>query len=668
MITLALALTLLQGAPQDSATAGARVESLLASGNVNAALALATKLVGRRPRDPAAHLLLGRVNYARPIIGRFPALEEFRAAARLAPRDPEPWYWQMKVGFYLRSDDGEIIARDALLGLFAVTPDYKDAWDRFGDVFHNDDIWRRAERALARHGDNPAALEHRAELLIALRQPEAADSLLERRSATAHTCLLRAEANFLAGRSAAGFAWHDSALAHADDDSTDALWDEAWLIASPDEALRHAALGPGERAAFYRRFWDQRDPDLLTPQNERVAEHYARVAESRRMYRLLHPQRTVYHSPVARSLAFALRRRQQAEDVDTSTARFPGPVTERLFLASGLGLGDERMLQDTAMPMAFRAGLTAEGLVFLRHGTPDAQAFCISDVLHGVTVMRDTLCTNFIDEESWVYFTPEGPLSIRFGGGEYFAPISSAQTRSANILLRTDRTTLPAPLKAYAWTATFMAGELGLTDVYYKAGGDSAAVALWSADGEQRIAGRGLLYLAVIPGHYDLGLDVDSGGALGRIRRAVQVPYFSGTDFGLSSLVIAPLGSAAAPFDREETLRAMPADLTYSAGTPLAAYLEIYGLAADANNRARFHVRYSFAPVRSALARFFGAGGRPVVFEFDRVAPPTFARATEQLVIEPGRLPPGRYRVTVAVTDLTRNVKSEAVALDIAIR
>ena len=636
MITLALALTLLQGAPQDSTSA--RAESLLASGNVNAALALATKIADRRPRDPAAHILLGRVHYKRPIIGRYPALDEFRTAARLAPHDPEPLYWEMNVGFYLHSDDGEIIAREALLQLFAITPDYRDAWQRFGDVFHNDDIWRRAERALARHGNNPVALEHRAELMIALGRPDAADSLLARppRSPSVHTYLLRSEASFAAGRPGVGYAWHDSAVARADQDSSDALWGEAWVIASPDEVARHATLGPGERTAFYRRFWDQRDPDLLTPENERLAEHYARIAESRRMYRLLHPQRTVYHSPIARALA------------------------------SESPSGDERRLQETAMPMAFRAGLTAEGLVFLRHGKPDAQGYCISDVLHGVTVSRDTLCTSFIDEEAWLYFTPDGPLSIRFGAGEYFAPISPEQTRSANVLLRTDRTTLPAPLAPHAWSATFLGGETGRTDVYSKASGDSLALALWSPDGVQRAAGRGLLHLAVAPGSYDLGLDVDSAGKLGRIRRAIDVPFFSMAELGLSSLVLAAQDRDAPLPDRNATLRAMPADLTYSAGAALAAYVEIYGLQTDATDRSRYHVRYSVAPLRSSLARFLGTGSRPVVFEFDRVMP--FSSATEQLVIEPDKLAPGRYRVTVAVTDLTRNVKSESVALDITIR
>jgi hypothetical protein len=62
----------------------------------------------------------------------------------------------------------------------------------------------------------------------------------------------------------------------------------------------------------------------------------------------------------------------------------------------------------------------------------------------------------------------------------------------------------------------------------------------------------------------------------------------------------------------------------------------------------------------------FGEPARPVVFEFERAA--TFSTAIERLVLEPDRVPAGRYRVTLAVTDLTRNVKSESVALEIEIR
>ena len=134
MIALVLVLAL-----QDTASY-ARAESLLAAGQVNAAIEVARKLARREPDDPRVLLLLGRAYYARPITGRYDALAAFQKAARLAPSDPEPLYWQMRVGWYLGSDEGEVIARGAMLRLFELDPDYRDTWQRFGEIYHNDDI------------------------------------------------------------------------------------------------------------------------------------------------------------------------------------------------------------------------------------------------------------------------------------------------------------------------------------------------------------------------------------------------------------------------------------------------------------------------------------------------------------------------------------------------
>ena len=144
------------------------------------------------------------------------------------------------------------------------------------------------------------------------------------------------------------------------------------------------------------------------------------------------------------------------------------------------------------------------------------------------------------------------------------------------------------------------------------------------------------------------------------------MPDFTAPAPGPPALSSLALGAADTTADRETTLSAMPADLTYDAGRPLATYAEIYGLDADARGVARYLVRYSFARVRSFLDRVLGAG-HAVVLEFTReVATPDVA--LERVVLEPGRLPAGRYRVTLGVTDLARNVKAESVALEIVMR
>src|SRR3989441_10791243 len=137
------------------------------------------------------------------------------------------------------------------------------------------------------------ALERRAVAALGLREPRRADSLaaegLRRRAASVPLWLVRAEAGFEAGHDAAGYAWYDSALAHGDVDSTGALWGQVWMIASPAEAARFDSTAPRDARAFFQWFWGKRDPNLVTPENERIAEHFHRLSHARRQFHVLHP-------------------------------------------------------------------------------------------------------------------------------------------------------------------------------------------------------------------------------------------------------------------------------------------------------------------------------------------------------------------------------------------
>lgn len=608
-------------------------------------------LMVQTPATRAESLLAaGRAHFAGRVVGRYPALAAFRAAARLAPGDPEPLYWQMKVGFYLGSDEGDVIAREAILRILTLDPEYEDVWDRFHALYRNPDIWRRADGALAAHPHDLVAMQRRAELAVALEQPLRADSLLDevlrRRAPHVPAYVLRAEANFLAGRDSVGYRWYDSALVHADLDATGEMWDRVWMIANPDERSAHEATAPGERRSFFARFWAKRDPNLLTADNERIAEHFRRFAYARRYFRLLHPMNLYHRSPRYRAVVLS----------------YQNDYVQRI----------DRLESDSEGTASSLAGLDARGLLYLRHGPPDQLLRGIIDPLRPLGAAENSL-----DVEGWVYKTPQGPLTIGFrrgsaaggvaGGDFILMPANRRQYLSTRVALRTDRSVLPAPLLARGWSAFFQSADLGLTDAYYRSSGDSAAAVLWSAEGASdpvRASGAGVLLLSVPPGRYDLGLDVDSGGVLGRARREITVPGFSAVELGLSSFALAP--ESGALLDREATLRAMPADLTYAAGSPLATYVEIYGLLTDRDGRSRYRLRYTFAPIRSFTTRLLPGGARPVVLEFDREA--TGSALAEHLIIEPDKLPAGRYRVTLGVTDLARNVKSESVAIDITIR
>ena len=673
-------------APVDSPYA--RAESLLTIGRLDEARSIAEGLVRAHPTDPRARLLLGRVHLAWPVIGRYRALQEFRAAARLASHEPEPLYRQAEVGFYLGSDEGERIARVALLRLFALTPEYEDAWDRFGRLYRDRDAWEAVERALARHGDDRAALLRRAEAAVMLAAYARADSLLARAARLAGPSvpvfLWRARAAFEAGRDAAGYGWYDSAMVHADRDATGAMWEAVWMIASPEEVRRHAATVPGRREAFFRRFWDRRDPNLVTPENERIAEHFRRLAAARRDYRLLHPLNLFHRSAGYRALAgfgaLDLMGRDLFVTRCDSTA-VPGGVRVRCRPGYALGPLDSAAASVPRAPAVetgdaetvfARAGLDARGLLFVRHGPPDRRLPRVFDPLRPLEI--ETVSGH--DVEGWAYDTPDGPLSIAlargtggfagggFGGDFVFFPVTGRQHRSVDRLLATDATALPAPLAARFWTAAFKAAGLGLTDTYYRTAPDTAAATLWFSDGSAaaRARGPGLLTLTIPPGRYHLGVDVDSAGVVGRLRRDMIVPRFSLVELSLSSLVLARRATLG---DRESMLWDMPADLTFPAGEPLAAYAEVYGLHPGTDGRVRYEVEYAFEPVAGFLERLFGAD-RPVVLRFTRDGPAT-AVVRERVVIDPGLVTPGRYRVMLAVTDLVRNVKSASAALEVTI-
>ena len=426
-----------------------------------------------------------------------------------------------------------------------------------------------------------------------------------------------------------------------------------WTIATPREYELARAITPDTRRQFFASFWSRRDPNLVTPENERIAEHFRRLREVRRMFHLLHPYAAFHHTPVARGLAASYLHDAVLADIAAgSVFDVPSP--------SATLLPDLRDVLDTIgrETIFARANLSAPGLVWLRHGRPD-------DWIRAPD--------GFMTIGTWTYHTADGPYEITFSGipgpfgahGDYIVapPRSARAARQVRALLTTDGTSIPATLVARGWMAFFRSATSDSTVLYTRTVPDTAAVVLWNESGDvvARGTGAGVVALTAAPGRYTVGIDVDSGAALGRQRQSVVLPAFD-VSLTLSGLLLAPGDSL---HDRGASLAAMPADLAFTTGTPISAYAEAYGLSCAADDRARYRARYSFQPLRSRLRRLLGAGD-PIVFEFAREAG-CGARLPERLVIAPGRLAAGRYRVTLSVTDDATNVKSETVAIDITI-
>jgi hypothetical protein len=668
---------LLFGALQQD-TGYARAESLLAAHDLPHARTAAERLVQDHPQRSRAHLLLGRVWLAWPIIGRYTAYREFRRAAELAPADPEPLRWQIRVGKYLRGDDGEAIISRALVKLLAVSPDDEAGWSAFRGLYCSPSLLEAADAALATHPEDPGALVHRAEIALAEGSPSLADSLaaraLSRRRPDIPAYVLRAEANFLLDQSNSGYAWYDSALAHAELDSTEELWRTAQLIATPEEAARYRETTPLRRREFLEAFWRVRDPNLVTVENERIREHFQRLSEARHRFPLLHPWASAHHSAAARTLANIASAEEVSDLLWHANVKLPGEAftdtVARLVLPPVLGQGE----------VESASGLDARGILWVRHGRPDVMADGVLDARSMTPVppamVRDSGMrhedsmhltpraeTVSVPVMSWLYATPKFTADIAFAkvAGDWTVTFVSHRQRSDQAkverMFKTDATSVPAPLHAHAWSVFFAApGQNNRTDVYCKTVPDTAAAALWTGEDltVDRAKGPGLLRLTASPGTYELGLDVDSAGVLGRARLQLHVPAFGSGTLRLSSLALAPGDSLA---DRETVLRAMPADLVYPAGEPLMAYTEIYGYPAE-GPLARYTARYTFTPLD---------GGRPTVFTFLRERPAE-ATLVEQIVIEPGRIPSGRYRVAVAIAAPSGAIESQTTSVEIVIR
>lgn len=110
--------------------------------------------------------------------------------------------------------------------------------------------------------------------------------------------------------------------------------------------------------------------------------------------------------------------------------------------------------------------------------------------------------------------------------------------------------------------------------------------------------------------------------------------------------------------DRGAMTRGMPADRVIARhDAPVTLYAEVYDLP-DERGIARYDVTYAFDPLGQA---------RRVTFSFPRVraAQPVLV---ERLTVQPGLVPPGRYRVTLMVQDRVLGLTARTVALDVELR
>ena len=594
--------------------------------------------------------ILGRIWLGWPVYGRWQADSLLTQAGELDPDNPEPFYYLGLVGIALRGDDGEWVARRGLTRVLAIEPLYRDAWSRWLTLYRGPGERREAVAALARHAGDPAPDLWRSQLLIELAEHAEAEALLAglvlgSPGDPAPRALL-AQSLYETGRDVEAAPIYEAALARAEADTGDVLWRQVRSAASPGERERYGRTPPAGRTDFFHLFWAYRRPDLRAPLNGRIGEHFRRLRDARRAYALQHPNSRYFHSTGARSgprFGVGVPDCLRGAVGPGSRVALPPPATAAAAAANA------------AETMNLEDGLDDRGRVFVRYGAPDEHIACE------------------VSNETWRYRLPEGLLQVTFArrtgsdssGDALVTPVVRGEWEAARWLLATDRPSGPTTLRFSFLPAEFRGADRWRTELLLIPDSVTATAALTDAAGRdvsRDSTTEGPLRLAAPPGRYLLAIDAARGDSLGRYRGAITLTPFTGESLAVSSLLVTHRDAAP---ERLAMAAAAPAGLRLPSDRPLRAYAEIYGLSAE-GGVSRYDVEYAVEPVGAGAPSPLG-GPRRTSFRFRRERA---ARSVtvESLVIDPGRLPRGRYRLRLVVTDLLAGARSASAPLEFELR
>ncbi|GIV59213.1 MAG: hypothetical protein KatS3mg043_0302 [Rhodothermaceae bacterium] len=450
----------------------------------------------------------------------------------------------------------------------------------------------------------------------------------------AETWLYRGYFEHRTGRYAAAAASFDEGLARLPAPERRAFLDVAYFLPLVEQVWYEA-----DSAGYAAGFWESRDPRYLTPVNERLLEHFARL---------------VY---------------------------------------ADLRFGDREK--------GLHGWETEPGQVIVRYGEPPAEArYGTRSDAYLIFHYGDDLYFKFMDLARGGHFTFYSPSALDFAG---FKPARGliendfAVRGPETFRKRPDRFTYEPPGRvAMPYLTGAFRGSDGKTDLYVAYGipveedgagapavragaflirGNEGVVHAQSRLLDRRTAGASGMWvdacrLSVEPGTYTLALEfepVGGGDRVGQERERITVPGFAGTSLQLSDVLLAyTVEEEASPETlpgwisrRGLAIRPAPGR-GFSVGQPVYLYFEVYGLQPAPDGLARY-------AVEAVLVRSDEAGG------LERLIRQAFGGAREAgvsvrfegqsrsredgqyLVLDTTTQPPGRYVLVLRLTDLLRN-------------
>lgn len=269
-------------------SAAARLER----GDLDGARRLYQELLERDGDNADALIGMGRVFLA-DRAGAERALEYLRRATARHPTNVQAHYFRALAHLRLaRTDlgrDNANFARMELETVLALDPSHSDALFRLGQLLR--DVYGDGQGAVrafrSQVAANPGHLQARLELVRALMDVgewqeaiEQADALLARDGSFLDAYPYLAAANWKRGKAQEAMEVFERYFARIDEKEM-GLYLDLGLVLTPTEQKELERLPSDGVRAYWARYWRTRDPDPKTDVNERLLEHYIRIAYAR---------------------------------------------------------------------------------------------------------------------------------------------------------------------------------------------------------------------------------------------------------------------------------------------------------------------------------------------------------------------------------------------------
>lgn len=392
-----------------------------------------------------AHIGLGDC-YRLMRFRKFDAIKEYRLALRDDSTACEARYKIAMTGFALRQTGGYRMAARELAKLICIDPGYQNTYRVWRDSIldKTPGELRRVHPHLITHmAAHPQSRDWWLDIAADRYHLDQYHSALEAldhhhlfcpetRATERH--LMRGRCMLALGDTTAFEREYGAALAAAEGagDFAVLLRDTETIFSAEENRAAQKLERPEEWRTFFHAFWKLKDPDPVTPTNERLIEHYSRLHEAERFYEQLFP-----HSLTQTSRSY------YTEMNRVGFVSYPANIF----------WGRSRKL-----------ALDHRGLMFLRHGPPDR-------IWHPeVDPDRDSTPIDI-----WRYGGAVFTFKRKFGAGDYMASLGGG----GNFRLAMDQESFDDPLPAVmieGYLSDFMAaGESVETEFYQSVLGDAVA-------------------------------------------------------------------------------------------------------------------------------------------------------------------------------------------------